>query len=236
MFCSTLFSEPMRKQLTFPSSAKINAKGDPQRLFREGFHELLGAAPGDETGALALAFSLAGQTGKSLCFCSKRNEDQEFGRLYGYGLAALGMAPERVTMVTASNEKDLLWVLEEAVTSNAFGAVIGVLSPKERLYGFATSRRLKLRVTAKAKPLFLIRHCSARGATAAHGRWRVTILPSQPENAGADIPLLGAPRLRLDLERMGGLPPQHWEMECDVTCGFRLAALLEDGASRKTGT
>ncbi len=212
---------------------------DPARRLASGFHELLGAAAGDEALALGFAFSLAarasGGTGKSLCFCGAGGEEQERGQLYGHGLAALGIAPDRMVMIAAPNEKDLLWTLEEAVASGAFGAVVGSLAAKERHYSFAASRRLKLRAAAKQTPLFLLRHRSCGGATAAHGRWRVSSLPSRSEGAHAGYNLLGPPRLRLSLERMGGLPPQEWEMELDVTRDFDMAALLENRPARKAG-
>jgi protein ImuA len=196
---------------------------EPAHLLAGGFHELHGASPGDEAVALAFALSLVARTPKSLCFCSMGGEAQERGELYGHGLAALGIQPERMLMITAAKEKDLLWTLEEAVASSAFGAVIGSLAPRERLYGFSASRRLKLRAAASRTPLFLLRHRSNGGATAAQGRWRVSALPSRSEGEHAGYALLGAPRLRLTLERMGGLPPQSWEM-----------ALLEDRPARKT--
>ena len=211
----------------------------PENLPASGFHELLAAAPGDECIMLAFAFSMAakalGDTSKSLCFCGPVSEEQERGELYGSGLAGLGIQPERLLMITAAKEKDLLWTIEEAVSSGAFGAVIGTLGPKERLYDFAASRRLKLRVTAKEAPLFLIRHRTGGGATAAHGRWRVSALPSRSQGQHGSYPLLGPPRLQLGLERMGGLPPQAWEMEFDAARGFLMAPLLEDGPAREAG-
>ncbi len=260
-----------------PASLPTPSQCDPLRLLRDGFHELLGAAPGDETAVLAFALALAARVPaaaeKGICFCCTGGAAQEYGRIYGHGLAALGAVPERMLVVTAPGEKDLLWTLEEAVTSGAFGAVVGMLPAGERLYGFTASRRLKLRRDAcliatdkesrrdacliaaskephrdaKATPLFLIRHWQGSGATAAHGRWRVGALPSLPEEGRGSVPLLGPPRLRLGLERMGGLPPQQWDLgrifacptaslfedESDVTRGFHLAALLENGPARK---
>lgn len=211
----------------------------PETLLAAGFHELLAASPGHETVTAALVFTLAlkavGGAGKSLCYCTLTGETQERGALYGAGLAGLGIDPARLLMVTAAKEKDLLWTLEEAVASGAFGAIIGALGAKEKLYGFAESRRLKLRAAAKDTPLFLIRHWSAGGSTAAQGRWRVSSRLSRSEGRHADSRLLGPARLELQLERMGGFPPQQWEMEFDATRGFHLAPLLEDGPDRRAG-
>ena len=229
------FLERLRRdQLDSPAPVFV-----PAKLLASGFHELLGAAPGDDALALAFAFSLAaratGESGKCLYFCGPAGDLQEHGELYGHGLAGLGIQPERMLMVAAAKEKDLLWTLEEAVASGAFAAVVGSLGAKERFYGFSASRRLKLRATATRTPLYLLRHRSNGGATAAQGRWTVSALPSQSEREHAGFALLGPPRLLLTLERMGGLLPQSWEIGFDVTGDFHMAALLEDRPARKTG-
>jgi protein ImuA len=209
----------------------------PEAILTSGFHELLAGTPGHETVTTAFALSMAQKAaaGQSLCYCSLTGEAQEHGALYGHGVAALGIAPDRLLMVAAPKEKELLWTLEEAATSGAFGAIIGTLSEKERIYGFAASRRLKLRATSSGTPLFLIRHWSAEGATAAHGRWRVSARPSRPQGERAGFELLGPARLQLQLERMGGVPPQHWEMAFDAARGFHMAPVVENGLDREAG-
>jgi protein ImuA len=224
---------------TWHQGAALKVDRGPLSLLADGFHELVKAAPGGEALTFAFALSLAalasGDSGKGLCFCSAAGDTREHGALYGHGLAALGIEPERMLMITAAKEKDLLWTLEEAVTSGAFGAVVGSLGDKEWLYGFAASRRLKLRAAASQTPLFLLRHRSNGGATAAQGRWTVLVLPSRYEGEHAGYALLGPPRLRLTLERMGGLPPQSWEMGFNGTGDFDMDALLEDRPARKVG-
>ena len=238
-------TSPHRLQQIINPAPRLRHQGTPKvdhaplQFLAGGFHEFMKTAPGDETLALAFASSLAarasGESGKGLCFCGAASDTQERGALYGPGLTALGIEPEQMLMVTAAKEKDLLWALEEAVASGAFGAVVGSLGDKERLYGFSASRRLKLRVAASRTPLFLLRHRSNGGATAAQGRWTVSALPSRSEGKHASHALLGPPRLRLTLERMGGLPPQSWEMGFDGTGDFHMAAQLEDRPARKAG-
>lgn len=209
------------------------------QLLASGFHELLGAAPGDETMALAFALSMAakakGGKEKSLCFCSLASETQERGALYGQGLSGLGLDPHRIVMVRAAKEKDLLWTLEEAVNCGAFGAVIGALGRQERLYAFAQSRRLKLRVAAAGTPLFLIRHWQSGGATAAQGRWRISARLSRSDAKHAGYWFLGPPRLQLTLERMASVRPQRWEMEFDASRGFHMVPHLEDRPAHGAG-
>jgi hypothetical protein len=205
----------------------------PETLLTRGFHELLGAAPGDECACLGVALSMSRQacsmSDKSLCVCMLASEEQERGQLHGHGLTALGIAVERTVVVTAVREKELLWTLEEALTSGAFGAVVGALGKNERLYAFPQSRRLKLRSEAAGMPLFLLRHWQNGGATAAKGRWRVAALPSHSPGKHGDFNLLGPSRLQLRLERMASLPPQSWEIEFDATRHLHMAPLLEHG-------
>ena len=69
---------------------------------------------------------------------------------YGLGLRGSALPADKLLMVSARKEQHLLWTLKEALASKAFAAVIGALGAKERLYGFAASRRLKLRAEAGA--------------------------------------------------------------------------------------
>jgi protein ImuA len=224
----------MSALLRLPIVSKTPAL-QPAQLLAEGFHELLCDRPGTETAALALAVSLAApvarETGRMICVCSLASDAQEHGVLYGHGLSGFGLPPNKLLLVSAGKEKHLLWALEEALISNAFAAVIAVLGARERLYGFPESRRLKLRNVESGTPLYLLRHHSHGGATAAHGRWRIAPIPSRSAGTHAGFELLGTPRLRLTLEKLGGLPPQQWEMEYG-TRGFRMAAVLPDRADR----
>jgi protein ImuA len=217
--------------------AAASATRVPEEVLTSGFHELLATAPDHKTVTTAFVLNMAQKAaaGHSLCYCSLAGEAREHGQLYGHGLAGLGIAPNCLLMVTAPKEKELLWTLEEAAASGAFGAIIGALGTKERIYGFAASRRLKLRATSSGTPLFLIRHWSAESATAAHGRWRVSARSSRPQGERAGFELLGPARLQLQLERMGGFPPQHWEMAFDAARGFHMAPVMENGPDRDTG-
>jgi protein ImuA len=205
----------------------------PESQLKRGFHELLHGGPGDECASLGLGLSAAWgaciSTSKNLCVCMLASEAQERGQLYGHGLAGLGIGAERTIMVTAAKEEDLLWTLEEALTSGAFGAVVGALGKEERLYAFPQSRRLGLRSAETATPLLLLRHWQSVGATAANGRWRVTALPSPSPGKHGDFSFPGPSRLQLRLERMGSLPPQSWEIEFDATRHLHMAPLLEHG-------
>jgi protein ImuA len=226
--------DPGQKLVSFvPQQREIQANIAPESLLKQGFHELLGSGPGDECASLGLALNMSWEactsTGKNLCVCVLAGEAQERGRLYGHGLDAMGIAAESTVMVTAAREKDLLWTLEEALASGAFGAVVATVGKEERLYAFPQSRRLKLRSAETATPLFLLRHWQSGGATAATGRWRVTALPSRSPGKHGDFSFPGPSRLQLRLERMGSLRPQSWEIEFDATRHLHMVPLLEHG-------
>ncbi len=215
-------------------------------MLRAGLHECLGEGPGDWPCTLGFALSAAKRSGDAANLRSSSAERgsankplfilrlkaglQEFGGLYGHGLAAFGLDAASAIAVTAASEKDLLWAAEEIAQSQAARAVIAALEPQEKLYGFPASLRLKLR--AGKTPVFLLRHWRQEGATAAHSRWRLARRPSPPEALAPGFMLPGPPRLCARLERGQGLPLSSWEMEYHAPDGFGLAALLADGAHR----
>jgi hypothetical protein len=103
-----------------------------------------------------------------------------------------------------------------------------VLGGREKLYGFAESRRLKLRQGKSGVPLFIVRS-APRQTSAATARWRVAFAPSQGmRTPGSPVPLLGPPRFRVCLDRYAGLPPHRWEIECDEAHALRVVAPVSD--------
>jgi protein ImuA len=209
----------------------------PETMLQTGLHECLGQGPGDWPSLLGFVLSAAGravrETGKPVFILRLSNNLQELGQLYGFGLAAFGLDPKRVICVSVPREKELLWAAEEVVASESAGAVIAELGVKEGLYGFSESRRLKLRTETSKTPVFVLRHWSQGGASAAHSRWRVARLASGAEVKTPGSALLGAPRLSALVERCQTLPPSTvWEMESHASHGFGVASLLANGAAR----
>jgi protein ImuA len=219
------------------ASAAIAAPHSPDTILQTGLHECLGQGPGDWPSVLAFALSAAARsirkTGKPVFILGLTNSLQEFGQLYGFGVSAFGLDPKQVMIVNVAREKELLWAAEEIVSSHAAGGVIADLGAKEGLYGFSSSRRLKLRTGTAKAPIFILRHWSQSGATAAHSRWRIARLPSSAEVKTPGSVLLGAARLSAVLERCQSLlPSTYWEMEFHASRGFSVAAAMADGASR----
>jgi protein ImuA len=139
-------------------------------LAGDGLHEIAPATAGDGAAAMGFALALGARflaaaplrTNALLIlddFCAR-----ETGALYGPGLAALGLAMERLVMVRAPDAQSLLWAMEEALKSGAPAFVIGEMWGGARHYGLTASRRLLLAARAGRAPALLV-HGGAFGGT-----------------------------------------------------------------------
>jgi protein ImuA len=150
------------------------------------------------------------------------------GDLYGPGLAACGLAPERL-ILAQPREDQVLWAMEEGLRSTALAAVIGEVEALPA----AASRRLQLAAEASGVTAFALRRWhkgEAAGERMAPNtavtRWRVAALPG---GLAAGEPGVGRPRWRLELWRCRGGVPASWMVEVsDATGHVALAAALAD--------
>lgn len=237
-----LFLENLRERLGFQtrvdqtrfehtSWGPVDGPSWPRGIFQKGLHEIVAANGSHHPAALAFGLLAAHATAdhRPLLVVSLDHNDQDNGRLYGAGLAALGIDPMLVFEAKTRTEKDLLWTVEEGVSCAGLAAVIAVLDRKERLYGFTASRRIKLRQEKTGIPVFLARHAHG-DATAASTRSLIMARPSEgilvPSN---HLPLLSAPRAALQLVRHLGSPPQTWEIAFDASNGLRMVAEVQNG-------
>jgi protein ImuA len=207
----------------------------PEAILKSGLHECLGQGPGDWPGVFSFALLAASRTvesAKPVFLLRLQNTLQELGEFYGHGFEAFGLDAAQLITIGVKAERDLLWAAEEIVASQAARAMIAVLGEKEKLYGFTASRRLKLRSEGASGAIFLLRHWSQEGATAAHSRWRIARLVSAPDINTPVPQLVGAPRLSARLERCHAAGPSEWEIDCHAPRGFAMASLLADRAPR----
>jgi protein ImuA len=192
-------------------------------------HEVAGVGSDEEDGAVAAAF-LAGILARlaperPVLWCTAA------GDLYGPGLAACGLRPERLILARVPDEQALLWAMEEGLRSAVLAAVIGEVEALP----LAASRRLQLAAEATGITAFALRRWrngerAARqreAPNAAMTRWRVKALPAGLDAESA--PGIGRPRWRLELWRCRGGVPASWMVEaCDATGHVALAAELGD--------
>jgi len=162
--------------------------------------------------------------------------------LYGPGLAALGLTPNRLLVARAPDAAGVAWAMEEAARCPDVGAVIGQIPGR---LDAAAGRRLTLAAETGGAAVILLRPARRVGGPSpiqaaplqaetpsesiagAVTRWRVAPLPSTPTPWGEP----GRPRWRLSLELCRQGHPQTWTVEwCHDTGTLDLAANLHDGS------
>jgi protein ImuA len=128
-------------------------------------------------------------------------------KLFPASLANFNVAPDRVIFVDLQRERDVLWVMEEALKCEGLAAVIAEV----REISFAQSRRLQLAVESSKVTGFLLRNDPKKlSTTTCVARWQVTPLPSKLED---DMPGVGFLRWQVDLLRVRNGNPGSWEIE-----------------------
>jgi protein ImuA len=192
-------------------------------------HEILGAGADEEDGAVAAAFAasllarLARRHGGPVLWCLAA------GDLYAPGLAARGLAPERLIVARCHDDTDILWAMEEGLRSAALAAVLGEVGTLAPTAG----RRLQLACETGGVTGFVLRRwrkaataeAQRAAPSAAVTRWRVAAAPSH----AADGPGIGLPLWRVELMRCRGGTPAAWLMEeSDATGHVAMAAELAD--------
>jgi protein ImuA len=129
------------------------------------------------------------------------------GNLFPTALKAFGVEPDRVIFINLSKEKDVLWVMEEALKCEGLAAVVGEL----REIDFKQSRRLQLAVEQSHVTGFVLRnHSDKMGSTACAARWQIKPVPSEPVDG---LPGLGFPRWQVELLRVRNGQPGSWIIE-----------------------
>jgi protein ImuA len=128
-------------------------------------------------------------------------------KLFPASLMAFNMEPDRVIFVDLKKEKDVLWVMEEALKCEGLAAVIAELQD----ISFAQSRRLQLAVESSKVTGFLLRSDTRKvGTTTCVARWQISHLPSEAEDG---LPGVGFPRWQVDLLKVRNGNPGSWQVE-----------------------
>ena len=196
-----------------PSLAPARTDDSPLRCCGGGLapgalHEVAASAEPDMATAsgfvLALAAWAAGP--RATLWIAEDRTLAESGALYGPGLEAFGLAPERLIRVAVSHERAVLWAMEEALRCRGVGAVIGEI--RGRGVGLTASRRLALAAGREGTMAFLLRALPNEEAIAAATRWVVGVTPSAQNAHGP-----GPPRLAVRLTRNRRGSQGSWVLE-----------------------
>ncbi len=129
------------------------------------------------------------------------------GNVFPVSLKTFGVEPERIIFVHLMQNKDALWVMEEALKCNGLSAVVAEL----REIDFKQSRRLQLAVEQSRVTGFILRNeLKKMSTTACAARWRISPMPSEPVDG---LPGIGFPRWQVELLRVRNGQPGNWVME-----------------------
>jgi len=186
-------------------------------LPRACLNEICGGAAA--TGFATALLSRFAAGGDSVLWCRR-------GRgLYGPGLAAFGLGPERLIVARGRNDTEVLWAMEEGLRSASLAAVLGEtgsISP-------TAARRLQLAAESSGVTALLLHPTPPAAANPATTRWRVTSAPNQGVD-GQDVDGMIGIRWRVELLRCRGTAPRTWIMDWHngKTGGFSVAADLHD--------
>ncbi|MCF8466133.1 MAG: hypothetical protein K9G33_01900 [Sneathiella sp.] len=182
-------------------------------LPRGGLHEV--AVPPESpssmfASAAGFAAALLGRAsapfGMSV-WCQNRRRAQKYGQIYGPGLAAYGLDPNRLLIVNAESDAETFWVMEECLKSAAIRAVLGEVGELD----LTSSRRLQLAAEKFGCPALLLRpQEKAPGNNAALTRWHirpgVTAPGSEKDDSGQTV------GWRATLWRCRGGASGEWEI------------------------
>ena len=169
-----------------------------------GLHEIA-SAPGDGAKA-GFAARLIGERAGPILWCRSRRTALEGGDPYGPGMSALGLSPDRLILVEAARQPDLLWAMEEGARTKGVAAVVA----EGAAPGLTAGRRLQLAAEAGNGLVLLLQSGRNAVPSSALTRWFVASAPSLPE---ADGP--GRPCWTLELWRCRGGRPRDWMVEWD---------------------
>src|SRR5690606_41839491 len=111
---------------------------------------------------------------------------------YPVSLRQFNVEPDRLIFIDVSTEKEVLWLLEEALKCEGLAAVVAELNDLSLI----ESRRLQLAVEQSGVTGILLRKDSRTVlSNVASARWRIIPLPSLTEDG---MPGLGFPRWRVE--------------------------------------
>ena len=175
-------------------------------LARGALHEIAAVSEAHLAAATGFALGLTARKRARLCWIAEDMALAESGTLYGGGLDAFALSPERLLTVAAARPRDLLWAMEEALRCRAMGAVIGEW--RHGAIDAVAVRRLSLAAAESGALAFVLRAAPTDDASTAATRWIVGGAPSAATAHG-----LGPPRFAAHIIRNRRGPLGAWILE-----------------------
>lgn len=128
-------------------------------------------------------------------------------KLFPVSLCLFNVEPERIIFMDVAREKDVLWIMEEALKCEGLAAVVGELNELSLI----ESRRLQLAVEGSGVTGFILRKDARKAvSTVATARWKISPVPSVTED---EMPGVGFPRWKVELTKVRNGNPGSWILE-----------------------
>jgi protein ImuA len=169
-----------------------------------GLHEFLSVSQEDSAATYGFVMAVVAkivQTGGVVLWIST-------SRLaFPPALLVFGIKPDHVIFLDLEKERDCLWAMEEGLKCEGLSAIVCEMKQVD----FTASRRFQLAVEQSGVTGFLLRHqVRLPSSIAALTRWKVSPLQSE---LPYDIPGLGAPRWKVELQKVRNGKPGLWNIE-----------------------
>lgn len=128
-------------------------------------------------------------------------------KLFPLSLRLFNVDPERIIFMDVEREKDVLWIMEEALKCEGLAAVVAELNALSLI----ESRRLQLAVEKTGITGFILRKDARKAASSvATARWKISPVPSVTEEG---MPGVGFPRWNVELTKVRNGNPGTWILE-----------------------
>jgi len=173
--------QPDAAQSLLPTGAPYVDERLRGGITQAGLHEFFGGAKADSHAAATFALLLAWRLPESdagIFWISGDKERQTSGRLYPYGLSAMGGDPACMLLVQTADLRDALRAAADAIRSKAASAVILETHGNARLVDLTSTRRLALAAAETGVLALLVRGDAVPMPSAARTRWRICSAPS----------------------------------------------------------
>lgn len=197
--------KPLAEEKTMFNGLDAIERAFPNSVFPTGaMHEFLSTEPENAaaTGGFiaGLLQTLMLQDGTCLWISQSRV-------VFPPALKAFGIEPDHVIFIDVNRERDVLWVMEEALKCKGLAAVVGEL----REINFTQSRRLQLVVEKSGVTGFILRKDANKlSTTACTARWKISPLASVSEEG---LPGLGFPRWNVELLKVRNGNTGQWKVQ-----------------------
>lgn len=128
-------------------------------------------------------------------------------KLFPVSLRLFNVDPDRIIFMDVARERDVLWIMEEALKCEGLAAVVAELNELSLI----ESRRLQLAVEETGVTGFILRKDARKAVSSvATARWKITPIPSETEE---QMPGIGFPRWNVELSKVRNGNPGSWTLE-----------------------